>query len=1243
MEPGWVSVGQLLNERYRLDAELGRGGMGIIYRACDTLLERDVAVKLLSGPAPSGSAAPDPALATESRARLLHEARATARLNHPNIVSVHDIGEIGDDLFIVMEVIEGHTLHDHGPMDLDEIIACGGQVCAGLAHAHSQGIIHRDLKPENVMILPDGSVKIMDFGLARSSASRISIEGTTMGTVFYIAPEQILGGEVDHRADLYSLGVLLYESAAGRLPFTGDDPVSILGQHLHTPVIPPSTHNPEIPATLDALIVQLLSKKPDDRPAAAAEVQPRLEELRQTAAGMLAALPSIPAFLEGEGKEAVELPVVVAREHEMDRLDTFLGKALQGQGQVIFVTGEAGSGKTTLLADFARRAEQAHPDLLLAVGTCNAHTGIGDAYLPFREVLGMFTGDLESKWAAGAISREGARRLWGTLPLTIQALVRNGQGLVDTLVPGQALIARLEAGGFGGQDLLAQLQALVGEQRFRSTELEQALIFEQYTRVLLDLATQRTIVLILDDLQWADQASIGLLYHLGRRIDGSRVLILATYRPDEVAAGRDGAVHPLDKVLAELKRYGGDIWVDLGHAQETGGRHFIDALVDTEPNRLGPDFREKLYALTGGHPLFTVELLRAMEERGALVRDRGGTYTTTQDLDWTVLPARVDGVIAERVGRLEEELRETLAVSSVEGESFTVQVVAEVRDEDERRLIRQFGRELDKRHRLVGQDGTRQVGGWRLHRYRFRHSLFQRHVYRGLDAFEREMLHEDVAAALEMLYGDESKEIAPQIAYHYNQAGNVEKGRQYLTMAGHQARARYANQEAVDYYTQALALTPESDLEARYELLLARARVFALQGNRENQSGDLALLETLAKQSGEAGKQAEAALSRAGYAEQTGDYGEAITAAQQALARAREADDAEQKVRASLSWGRSLTSLGEYDEACARLARALDLAQDAEMTNRVADSLRNLGESAFYSGDYTAAQEYHQRALAMSREIGDRRGEGMALSYLGMVAGASEDPAGSRRYYEQALAIAREIGDRQGELSLASNLGYEAFRQGDYAGALAYYRLALAGFRQVRARPAEATILSNIGLVALAQGNDAGAENSYRRALAIVDEIGNRWLKGYVLTGLGEALARQGQLAEASASLQQAVELRQELGQLSLEIESRAGLARVALARGDRDEAQSQVDQVLAYLDSGQGLGGTETPFLIHLTCIQVLEANQDPRAGEVLGGVYDQLQEQAASIPDEATRHAFLEKVPWHREIVRAGEEQTR
>jgi tetratricopeptide (TPR) repeat protein len=264
-----------LNERYRLDAEIGRGGMGAVYRAHDTLLKRDVAVKVLS----------ETGLGTEGRARLLREAQSAAQLNHPNVVSVYDAGEVdlpgleGTAPFIVMELVEGESLHIRRPHDLDEILVITRQVCGALEHAHAHGIIHRDLKPENVMITPDGTAKLMDFGLARTLASRLTAEGTIIGTVFYLAPEQALGQEVDRRVDLYALGVLLYELTTGRLPFDADDPVAVISQHLHAPVVSPQEHNPEIPHALEDLILRLLSKGPEDRPASAAEVEKTLAQL----------------------------------------------------------------------------------------------------------------------------------------------------------------------------------------------------------------------------------------------------------------------------------------------------------------------------------------------------------------------------------------------------------------------------------------------------------------------------------------------------------------------------------------------------------------------------------------------------------------------------------------------------------------------------------------------------------------------------------------------------------------------------------------------------------------------------------------------------------------------------------------------------------------------------------------------------------------------------------------------------
>jgi serine/threonine protein kinase len=312
-------IGVVLKDRYRLDAELGRGGMGAVYRARDLLLDRDVAAKVLSAGL----------LGTEGRGRLLREARSAAQLNHPNIVSVYDAGEAtvprveGPLPFVVMELVAGPSLHDCPPDTLEETLRLGAQICAALEHAHAHGIVHRDLKPENVLLAPGKAkgqgttAKLNDFGLARSMVSRITTEGTIAGTVFYLAPELALGQEYDGRADLYALGVMLYELATGELPFTATDPVAVISQHLHAPPVPPRARNAALPAALDALILRLLAKRPEDRPASAAEVS---EVLARLAAGE-----TLPEVLPAEAQELSVLDRIargrlVAREEELARL-----------------------------------------------------------------------------------------------------------------------------------------------------------------------------------------------------------------------------------------------------------------------------------------------------------------------------------------------------------------------------------------------------------------------------------------------------------------------------------------------------------------------------------------------------------------------------------------------------------------------------------------------------------------------------------------------------------------------------------------------------------------------------------------------------------------------------------------------------------------------------------------------------------------------------------------------------------
>jgi ABC-type oligopeptide transport system substrate-binding subunit len=314
---------------------------------------------------------------------------------------------------------------------------------------------------------------------------------------------------------------------------------------------------------------------------------------------------------------------------------------------------------------------------------------------------------------------------------------------------------------------------------------------------------------MLDDLQWSDKASINLLFHLGRRLLGRRILIVGAYRPEEITLGRGDAKHPLEPVLAEFKRLHGDVWIDLSAITEDEEQQFIKAYLDSEPNRLPDSFRQALYDHTDGHPLFTVELLRDLQERGDLVKDEDGLWIEGPELDWGVLPARVEGVIEERIGRLKEELRETLTIASVEGEDFTSQVVAGVQQVGERKLLKRLSRELEKQHRLVRARGESKVGTNILSQFQFSHVLFQRFLYNDLGAGERRLLHGEVARALEDLYGGEKDTIAVQLAHHYANAQEADKAIYYLQLAGDKARLAYAIQEAIDFYNRALALQKE--------------------------------------------------------------------------------------------------------------------------------------------------------------------------------------------------------------------------------------------------------------------------------------------------------------------------------------------------------------------------------------------------------------------------------------------------
>ena len=492
-------------------------------------------------------------------------------------------------------------------------------------------------------------------------------------------------------------------------------------------------------------------------------------------------------------------------------------------------------------------------------------------------------------------------------------------------------------------------------------------------------------------------------------------------------------------------------------------------------------------------------------------------------------------------------------------------------------------------------------------------------------------------------------------------------------MAGEQAAAQYANEAALNYLQRALQLTPVTATAERYTILRTCEAIYHMLGRRTEQQATLTEMAALSYALATDQTLAEVTLRQATYAEATGNFATAVASAQRVVDYAQQAGDQELVTLGYLRWGVSLWRQGDYRTAEVPLLQALRLARTLQSRALEAESVNNLGTLNRLRGDYAQAQQYYEEALPLLRAVGNRRGERVVLLNLGVIHEQRGDYMTAQHFYEQSLHLAQQIGDRQGMGICLNNLGVVCDSQGKYSQALHHYEQALVIDREVNNRSGLGYLLNNLAFVYRSLGDYATAEQQAQEALTVRRAIGDRdgenetlaflgliychrgqselaltycrqaWQiasaldarpsQAYALACLGRVLEAHEEWLEAEAAFQQSMEIRQELGESNRVLEARAGLARVAMATGRLERAQAHSHAIVQQL-AHHTVEGTEEPFLIYLTCYQVLAASADPRAVTLLQRAHQQLQQRAAQIDQPELRRSFWENIDVHRTV---------
>ena len=900
---------------------------------------------------------------------------------------------------------------------------------------------------------------------------------------------------------------------------------------------------------------------------------------------------ALPIFLQEENLETLPTETFVARQDELERLRSQLDVMIEGQGKTVMVAGEAGSGKTMLVREFIRQAQSRYPFLISAIGYSNAFTGVGDPYLPFREILYQLCGDIQSHWKTGEFSRQNALNLWNTIPITCQSLLTYGPDLIDTVIPGNTLLELVSPYSKTNPAWYTELQEhLRSKQQQPKSTVQQVNLFSQIIAVLQKVADQVPLLLILDDLQWADTGTIGILFQFVKQIPQSRIMLVGAYRSEEVGIIQGDERHLLIPVLHEVQRDYGDVLINLDNSQ---GKDFVRELIASEPNALDDAFCEQLFDLTKGHALFTVELLRSMQESGALVRDERGEWVMQASIQLVMLPPHTKAVIAQRISRLPQNLQRILKIASIEGEIFTAENIAAVEGLSVIQVVSLLSDKLDKQHRLVRPQLISWQGDQSISTYRFRHFLFQKYLYDSMDEIEQVHYHDRVGREMEAIVGDNKTQYAVFLARHFHKANQAEKALTYYSLAGERAVRMSAYPEAIIQFEAALALlltlpeTPDrNEQELSLQLQLGVAYQTTMGFAHEKVGASFQRAWELCQMTGNPVKRITTLQLLFSYYSNMTKF---KTAEEMLALLQHSMDDLEEPVSAfdlQLHWGYGyLASLyGNHNAALDRFEHALtyyDPATHHSISERVGMEAGIYchgwgGLHAAYCGYPEKAKAHIQSAFEIAERYNSKLFTNDALWFSTWISLALEDIAAAKKYAEALLELTTKEHYFLFEAVARTFRGRILSRDGKHEEAIASAQKGLEMFNMTGMVATQILYLHALAEAYCAAGHVREgleivmkAEHTEQETGEIRQKASLQRIKGDLyLLAEDETVAEKAYLAAVATAQEQSAKL--------LELEAVKRLAGLWNRQGKRDQAREMLQEIYEWFTEG-----FDTPMLI--------------------------------------------------------------